>query len=398
MKILHIIGSMDPASGGPCQGIRNSDEEMNRLGSNREVISLDDPSSAFLGKDSFPVHALGPPKTSWKYTSKLKPWLIENASRFDVIVVNGIWLYSSFTALRIIRLLKKDSTQKVPKLFVMPHGMLDPYFQRAGGRRLKALRNFIYWHLIEKHVINNADGILFTCEMELQLAKQTFAGYYPKREINVGYGIMPPPIFSENMQKAFKKNCAGIGDRPYFLFLSRINEKKGVDILIEAYAALLKRKDLKVTMIPALVIAGPGIDTPYGKKIIELIDLNPILQNNLFLISMLTGNAKWGALHGCEAFLLPSHQENFGIAIVEAMACKKAVLISDQVNIWLEIKNAGAGIVVHDNLEGAKDLLDQWMNMQHSEQLEMGLRAYGAFQKFFNVKHNAAVFLEALSS
>jgi hypothetical protein len=77
---------------------------------------------------------------------------------------------------------------------------------------------------------------------------------------------------------------------------------------------------------------------------------------------MLSGAAKWGALYGCEAFVLPSHQENFGIAVVEALACGKPVLISDQVNIWREIVEDGAGLVEGDAEEGVEKLLRKFFD------------------------------------
>jgi len=78
-------------------------------------------------------------------------------------------------------------------------------------------------------------------------------------------------------------------------------------------------------------------------------------------VDMLQGDAKWGALYGCEAFVLPSHQENFGIAVVEALACGKLVLISDQVNIGREIVEDGAGLVEGDTEEGVEKLLRQFL-------------------------------------
>ena len=94
------------------------------------------------------------------------------------------------------------------------------------------------------------------------------------------------------------------------------------------------------------MIAGPGLDTAFGREMRQLAEslcpqpstLTP--QPAVFFPDMLTGDAKWGALYGCEAFVLPSHQENFGIAVVEALACGKPVLISNQVNIWREIEAA----------------------------------------------------------
>ena len=148
MKILYVVGSMDPASGGICQAIRNNIPEIAALGSVCEVVSLDDPAASFIGSDDFQIHALGPAKGPWQYAAGLKPWLIASVSRFDIIVVNGGWIYPCSATSRAIRDLKKtqlkDPTLKVPRLFIMPHGMLDPYFQYAPGRKLKAVRNWLY--------------------------------------------------------------------------------------------------------------------------------------------------------------------------------------------------------------------------------------------------------------
>src|SRR5690606_34234799 len=154
--------------------------------------------------------------------------------------------------------------QDQPKYFVMPHGMLDPYFQKAEGRRLKAIRNWLYWKLIEHKVVNNADGLLFTCEEERLLAKQPFKPYRTKKEYVVGLGIDVPPIHHADMDKAFQDCCKSLENRPFLLFLSRIHEKKGVDLLVKAYETLASNA---TSELPALVIAGPGLDSPYGKQI-----------------------------------------------------------------------------------------------------------------------------------
>ena len=79
------------------------------------------------------------------------------------------------------------------------------------------------------------------------------------------------------------------------------------------------------------------------------------------LLKMLTGELKWGAFRCAQAFCLPSHQENFGIAVVEALACGCPVLISDKVNIWREIQAAQAGLVEPDTLAGTVALLERWL-------------------------------------
>jgi glycosyltransferase involved in cell wall biosynthesis len=400
MKILHVIASMDPLTGGPCQGIRNSNNELTKLGVDREVVSLDDPGAPFLGKDLFPVYALGPGKTRWCYNPKLFKWLLHNIPRFDVVIVNGLWLYHGYAvhkAMRVLQKRKKASSSAMialPECYIMTHGMLDPYFQRAASRRLKAVRNWFYWKLIESKVVNGADGLLFTCETELLLARQPFRPYHPKNELNVGYGLASPPAYNTTMRSAFQDRCPSIQKKQYLLFLSRIHEKKGIDILIKTYANIIKSNAGAAMAIPCLVIAGPGIDTAYGKKIRQLAEC---VKDFVFFPGMLTGDAKWGAFYGCNAFVLPSHQENFGIAVVEALACSKPVLISNQVNIWYEVKEAGGGIIADDTAVGTKHLLQTWLGMNEHDKVLMAGAARGCFEKNFDITRVSKRFLDAVT-
>jgi len=397
MKLLHVIASMDPTSGGPCQGIRNSNQELSKLGVEREVVSLDNSDAPFLGQDVFPVHALGRGKTKWGYNPKLYHWLIENIPRFDVVVINGLWLYHGFAVRQAIRYLNRHYKvgQPPPKVYVMAHGMLDPYFQRAPERKLKAVRNWFYWKLVEGKVISDADGLLFTCETELQLARQTFIPYNPKQELNVGYGIIPPPPYTTAARQAFISKCPAVANKPYLLFLSRIHEKKGIELFITAYIKFFKKLTEAGRQVPMLVIAGPGLDTPYGKKLQKMAGA---VAGNIVFPGMLSGDAKWGAFYGCSAFILPSHQENFGIAVVEAMACAKPVLISNQVNIWPEIANSGAGIITEDSEAGAEEMLEKWFSMTVDEQRQMGQNALRCFEDKFHMASVSTLFLDAITA
>lgn len=393
MKVLRLIGSMDPKSGGPCQGIRNAVSELNKLGIDTEVACLDDPTATFLGSDPFIVHALGPGQKPWHYSPHLLPWLLANLLRYDVVIVHGLWQYHSYAARKARQQLIKSGSINIPKLYIMPHGHLDPWFQVARSRRLKAIRNVIYWRLIEQYAVRDADGLLFTTNTELQQARLPFKPYHPKREINVGYGIQAPPVYTSAMQAAFFKHYPLLGTEPYLLFLSRIHEKKGVDLLIEAYQLMLKHKGIKM---PKLVIAGPGLDTPFGQKVEQLVQTSSLLRQQVFFTGMLTGDAKWGAVYGCEAFVLPSHQENFGIAIVEALACGKPVLISDQVNIWPEIAQEKSALVQPNTTEGTLTLLRSWCILSDSLKQAMGKKAKQTFHKYFSVETAAITFRDAI--
>lgn len=403
MRVLHIIGSMNPLTGGPCQGIRNSSPALEKLSVYREVVCFDNPDAAYLGTDSFPIHALGQGHGPWHYNANLIPWLRRNIHRFDVVVTNGLWLYHASAARQLMAELRRLTKNKscsdhpTPKWFVMPHGMLDPYFQRASDRKLKAIRNWLYWKLLENKVVEQADGLLFTCETEMLLARETFSPYRPQGEFNVGYGIEAPPAYTAAMRQAFLAKCPTVDDKPYLLFLSRIHPKKGTDLLIKAYLNLARELAGSHIDLPKLVIAGPGIETAFGQSILKLVKQNPAVKDKICFTGMLTGDAKWGAFYGCEAFVLPSHQENFGIAVAEALACGKPVLISNQVNIWREIESGEGGFVNENTLTGTQQLLQQWFMLPQNDKLVMGEMAKATFQKYFAVEPAAKRFKEAIS-
>jgi glycosyltransferase involved in cell wall biosynthesis len=110
---------------------------------------------------------------------------------------------------------------------------------------------------------------------------------------------------------------------------------------------------------------------------------------------------KWGVLYGCEAFVLPSHQENFGIAVVEALACGKPVLISDQVNIWREIVEDGAGFVDSDTEQGVESLLRRFLfrcrlSGGNEEKAKIERLSRSCYQKRFGIRSASNRLAEAL--
>ena len=111
---------------------------------------------------------------------------------------------------------------------------------------------------------------------------------------------------------------------------------------------------------------------------------------------MLTGDPKWGALRAAEAFILPSHQENFGLAVVEALACGKPVLISSRVNIWREVEADRAGLVGEDTLEGTAKLFNDWRALPPHERASTGRRARGSFESRFQIDRVTATLVEKL--
>jgi glycosyltransferase involved in cell wall biosynthesis len=174
------------------------------------------------------------------------------------------------------------------------------------------------------------------------------------------------------------------------LFMGRIHPKKGCDLAIRAFAAVLAQDpDWE------LVIAGPdqvGLQR-------ELNDLATGLNiaNRVHWTGMINGPVKWGAMRSAEVFILPSHQENFGIAVAEALACGVPALISNKVNIWREVQRDGGGLVADDDLEGTCSLLRTWVSMSEHEKQLMRQGARECFEQRFEIHRAADSLLEVLT-
>ena len=130
-------------------------------------------------------------------------------------------------------------------------------------------------------------------------------------------------------------------------------------------------------------MAGPA-DHTYGQGLKEAV-IRLGLNDRVTWTGMLDGDLKWGAFHSSEAFVLPSHQENFGIAVAEALACGVPVLISNQVNIWREIEQDRAGLIENDDLAGTIRLLERWLRLAADERTAMRHAATQCFASRFEI-------------
>jgi len=166
------------------------------------------------------------------------------------------------------------------------------------------------------------------------------------------------------------------GDRRYLLYLSRIHEKKGCDLLIAAFARVAaEMPDVD------LVIAGP--DRTELRPRLEAQAAQLGIASRIHWPGMVLGDAKWGAFRGCDAFILPSHQENFGIVVAEAMACARPVLVSTRVNIWDEVVRGGGGLAEPDTIDGTEALIRAFYKMSEPERAAMGAKARETYLAHF---------------
>ena len=381
MKILRLIHSLDAAKGGPITSVRTSSIELKKMGHRVLVACLDGSDEPWASEFPVACRSLGPGFGSYGYTRRLSDWLVKHVRSFDAVIVHGLWQHHGLAASRMCRAFC------VP-YFVFPHGMLDPWFKRRYP--LKHLKKSLYWRWAEYRVLRDAEAVLFTSEEERLRARDSFRPYRCHEKV-VNYGSAAPTGDSAEQRAGFLEQFPNLKGMRIILFLGRLHEKKGVDILIRAWERVKKAevesRNVEYEKVH-LVIAGPGDKEKYGRKMMGLAaDLD--VADSITWTGMLEGDLKWGAFHSADAFILPSHQENFGIAVVEALAAGTPVLISNKVNIWREIERDGAGLVDDDTVEGSARLIDRWIERSGSDRVEIGIRARDCFRSCFDV-HRAA--------
>ncbi|WP_370300639.1 glycosyltransferase [Pseudooceanicola sp.] len=384
MRILRLILTVDPAYGGPIAGISAITPCLAARGHSTTIASLDAPDAAFLAGQSRGIGArivpLGPGRFRCRYTGRLRQWLAAQAAGFDIAVLHGLWNYAVIGGGHGLK------AAGLPYV-VYAHGMMDPYFARIAPLKFRAKR--LAWTLTQGAVLHHAQRVLFTSQQEQRLATRTFPR--PRYHARViAYGAKAAMAASEETG-ALVAALPRLRGRRYLLYLGRIHEKKGADLLIDAFAQLAATD-------PALdlVIAGPEPDG-FGQRLRQQACALGIA-HRLHWPGLIRGAVKAAAFGGAEAFVLPSHQENFGIAVVEALSHGCPVLISDQVNICSEIAQAGAGLVAPDTPDGVVQLLTCWSALPAGQRAEMARSARRLFQERFTPQAAAADLDEVLTA
>ena len=378
LKILQLVHTLDPSVGGVAASVLALSRGLARRGHKLDIVVLDDSASPWLVDIALPIHALGAGLTSYRYSSKLLPWLKKQGRDYDRVIVNGIWQYLSFAAWR------RYAGSSIP-YYVFPHGMLDPWFKETFP--LKHLKKWLYWPWAEYRVLRDAAAVIFTSEEERSQARKSFWLYRCREKVSP-LGVEAPPI-SSNAKLEFLSRYPQLQNTRIFLFLGRLHPKKGCDMLLEAFAQMRSNDSI------SLILAGPdqvGWESDLRRQVTRLN-----LTNRVVFTGMLEGSMKQGAFANAEAFVLPSHQENFGISVVEALAASVPVLVSNRVNIWREIEADRAGYVESDDLAGTIRLLQNWIGTAPAEREMVRQNARRCFEQRFEVDRAVDSLLQILN-
>lgn len=273
----------------------------------------------------------------------------------DIVHIHGMWEQIQHYAASAAR---RNGT---PYL-IRPCGMLDPWSLNQ-GRLKKQLA--LMWRV--KKNLNHAAGIHFTTQAECDVAA-------PLNLTSTSYVVpngVPPDVLSRDLFDAASRTEDA---PPHIHFMSRLHHKKGVDLLIRAVGELHRRPHSELYQAQ-LALAGPD-EAGYINLLRQIVTKENLVHHCRFA-GLVEGPDKRQFLADGDLFCLPSHQENFGLVVVEALACGLPVVVSPHVNIVEEIVQAQVGISCPMKPAGIADALEEaWRLFPRSNRAVFRRRAH----------------------
>jgi glycosyltransferase involved in cell wall biosynthesis len=253
----------------------------------------------------------------------LANWLATRVSEFDVVHIHALFSFSTLPAAFWA------NRRRVPYI-VRPLGTLSDW----GMNHRRPWLKYASFHFLERRILKHAALVHYTSDQE-RLEAETL-------HITAAAAVIPnalPDASYESVAGRFRARHPELHNRRVVLFLSRLDAKKGLDLLLPAFA-ILRQQMPNVS----LVVAGTGdADFVIGLKA-KAASFG--MASDVSWPGFLDGHDKQAAFADADVFVLPSYSENFGIAAVEAMAAGVPVIVSDQVAIHHEITRARAGVTV----------------------------------------------------
>ncbi len=376
IKLLHISPSYYPAFrfGGPIQSVHLLNKALVKKGVIVDVVTTDAGQNVNykftrlqdykIDKDGFYLidavrvkyfSFVGYEHYNFSLTLVKEIWRrIEN---YDLVHITAVWNFPVLVG-AVISLIKKKP------YIISPRGVFHQFAFTSRSNLIKKL----YLYLIAKHYLKKAAGIHYTTQIEKEESEQILN--------HKNSFIIPNGIDLSAIEQSGKR-ITPITDKNYILILGRIDAIKGFDILIPAFAGICKNhNDLK------LVIAGDDT-VSYAQEVRKIIEVNRITDRVNFT-GQVTGDDKWDLYKNALMFVLPSYSENFGMSVVEAMACGCPVVISDKVGIYKEVLENNAGIVVKTDPKSVEEGILRLLN---DEKLRITItdNAKAMVEKYYNI-------------
>lgn len=347
LKILHVVSMVAPRYAGA--GIASQLMARYQAKEGHKVVicttNADFPKGTLMVPSGEPVDKDG--ILIWHFPVQIRSllisiplclWLKTEIMSFDIVHIHGLYRFPvTFAAYWARR-------AGVPYV-IMPHGSLDPFLYHQSQYNLHLKR--IYERLFDIPNLKHAAAIHYTAKEE---AKQAAFLKLRTKPVILPNGIDWGSYRRLPLRGNFRRRIGLNEQTPLVLFLGRINFKKGLDLLVPAFGLVLRKNP-----DAHLAIVGPD-NEGYGSKVQQWCGEQGI-QDRVFFVDYIGHEEVNEAYVDADVFVLPSYTENFGLTVVEAMACNTPVVISDHVNIWREVQEAGAGIVVSLDLRAVADAI-----------------------------------------
>jgi glycosyltransferase involved in cell wall biosynthesis len=348
MKIVQVVPSISLIYGGPSQMVLGLAPALAKEGVEVTILTtdsngdngqkpLDVPLNLPIKQDGYEIiYFRCAPFRRYKFSLDLLKWLKNYAGEYDLAHIHALFSPISSAAAMVCR------QQNLPYI-LRPLGTLDP----ADLQKKKQLKK-LYVEIFERRNLAGAAAIHFTSDQEAKVSERFGI---KTRDLVLPLGVKPT---QKNYQSAIRSQLGIPKDMPLVLFMSRIDPKKGLNLLIPALEKLLD-KGYKFHF----VLAGTNPQDPdYEQKIKSQIENSP-LRSHTTITGFVTGELKASLLQAADLFVLPSYYENFGIAVAEAMVAGIPVVISDQVHIWQQVSDSESGWVGTTDVSALFELLQQ---------------------------------------
>ena len=339
MKVVHLVHSLEASTGGTARAVEWLASACAARGWETTIATCHADAGSRLDPgvemEVFPPRSGGDARRG---PAALREWWRHGGNRADLVVAHGLWQFPT----ALLSGLQNRATA------VVPHGMLDPWVRRAYP--LKHFLKQLWWWKGEGRVLNGAGAVVFTSEDERDRAREVFRPYSASEAV-CPLGIADPG--DAGMDAAVLAQAGLQPGNRYLLFLARLHPKKGADLLVEAW-----RRLGVLTQGWTLVVAGPSEHAAHAAAVREAAEAaNRGKCGRVLMPGMATGALKWALLRHAAALILPSHQDNFGIAVAESLAVGTPVLLSRAVNIWREVEGDGAGMAFAPDVAGVREAL-----------------------------------------
>ncbi|ANV87367.1 glycosyltransferase [Picosynechococcus sp. PCC 7117] len=338
MRILHVIASISKVKGGTSQAVLEMVRALQSSGVTAEIATINDSGRNLLDVPlaqkvlycQVPIYffpRFSPPLRAIREFAISPPfitWLSQNLHRYDLVHVHALFSLPCTLTMALAQF------RDIPYV-VSLHGLLCQW-----SLQQSALKKQIYLHLIERWNLNGSSGLHLNSYLEqseiskLGLAAPSFI---------LPHGLQISSKYPDAHQKLrYWLNLPS--DEPIILFLSRLHPKKGIEILIQALAQLV---DQRFTFL----IAGSG-DPNYENEIYTCLQQSGI-GDRTRMLGFIEGEKKDLLLQGADLFALTSYSENFGIAVLEALAAGLPCVVTPGVALSEVIKQQDLGMVPEMN-------------------------------------------------